>query len=91
MLQIKDLCYWYLPEKIILNNVNITIAENEFVVIAGRNGCGKTTLLNVISGLLQPRSGGIFLNEKNISKMNINRRSAEIGYVMQDCDTQLFM
>ncbi|MCL2140032.1 MAG: energy-coupling factor ABC transporter ATP-binding protein, partial [Treponema sp.] len=48
-------------------------------------------LLNVISGLLRPRSGGIFLNEKNISKMNISRRSAEIGYVMQDCDTQLFM
>ena len=43
----------------VLGNIDLDIRENEFVVLLGRSGCGKTTLLNLIGGLTEPTSGEI--------------------------------
>jgi iron complex transport system ATP-binding protein len=50
--------------KQILDKVNLEILEKEFVGILGPNGCGKTTLLNLLSGVLQPTTGVIHLFKK---------------------------
>ena len=51
-----------------LTNVNLSINQGEFVSIIGHSGCGKSTVLNLIAGLLQPTSGYLFCAGREISK-----------------------
>ncbi len=51
-------------ETLALKNINLNIAEREFVSIVGPSGCGKTTILSLISGLLKPTSGMVKINGK---------------------------
>ena len=88
--QIVDLAYWYDPDRIILNTINLTIADNEFIAILGQNGSGKTTLLKNISGLLRPCRGSIHIRGMDTSEMGVAHIAGKIGFVMQDSDRQLF-
>lgn len=74
-------CY---PEtnKIILNNLNLTIKKNEMVGIQGESGSGKSTLLNVISCLLKPDSGKIYIDKILVENL-ITAYQKKIGYVSQ--------
>ena len=74
----------------ILNDINLAIRENECTAIMGHNGCGKTTLLKNISGLLRPLRGSILLRGRDTAEMGIAEIAGEIGLVMQDPDRQLF-
>lgn len=71
----------------VLNNINFTIEEGEFVVIFGPSGSGKTTLLNIIAGLDFPTEGNVNIDGKDITTMNSKDlehfRSFTIGYVFQ--------
>lgn len=51
-----------------LNDVNLNIQQGEFVSIIGHSGCGKSTVLNLIAGLLEPSSGHLFCAGREISK-----------------------
>lgn len=70
-----------------LNDVNIEIAEGEFVAIMGPSGCGKTTLLNILGLLDNPTSGNYFLSGTDVSKYTENQRTdlrkGVIGFVFQ--------
>ncbi len=55
-----------------VNNINFKIHENEMVALLGPNGCGKTTTIGMILGLLKPTSGEILINGKNIEKNKIS-------------------
>ncbi|WP_269530789.1 ABC transporter ATP-binding protein [Chitinimonas sp. BJYL2] len=50
-----------------LRNVNLDIREGEFVSIIGHSGCGKSTVLNLVAGLLQPTSGVLLCNNREIA------------------------
>jgi energy-coupling factor transport system ATP-binding protein len=89
-LQIEHLYYQYNSGNMILNDINLAIGENDFTVITGRNGCGKTTLLKNISGLLRPTRGSILLRGRDTAQMGVAEIAGEIGFVMQDPDRQLF-
>ncbi|HCM21330.1 MAG TPA: phosphonate ABC transporter ATP-binding protein, partial [Porphyromonadaceae bacterium] len=70
-----------------LADVNIEIAEGEFVAVMGPSGCGKSTLLNILGLLDNPTSGQYFLNGKEVSKLKENERTSlrkgVIGFVFQ--------
>jgi nitrate/nitrite transport system ATP-binding protein len=51
-----------------LSNINLSIKEGEFVSIIGHSGCGKSTVLNLIAGLLEPSSGHLFCAGREIHK-----------------------
>jgi nitrate/nitrite transport system ATP-binding protein len=51
-----------------LKNINLNIKEGEFVSIIGHSGCGKSTVLNLIAGLLEPTSGHLFCAGREIAK-----------------------
>ncbi len=71
-----------------LININLEIEQGEFVMIQGPTGCGKTTLLNVMSGLDLPDEGSVILDGEDIARANEDRlsniRRQKIGFVFQD-------
>jgi energy-coupling factor transport system ATP-binding protein len=90
VIQIAGLHYEYISGNAVLNDINLSFMENDFAAIMGRNGCGKTTLLKNISGLLRPQRGSILLRGQNTANMGVSHIAGEIGFVMQECDRQLF-
>ncbi|MCL2179821.1 MAG: energy-coupling factor ABC transporter ATP-binding protein [Treponema sp.] len=85
----SNFCFSY-SGGISFNNFNLVIKNNEFTAITGCNGCGKTTLLKNIAGLLRPMKGDIFIRNRNIKKLSVSEISKEAGFVMQNPGTQLF-
>ena len=85
-LLISNLSYKRKNEENLLHDINIEIDNGHLMVIQGESGCGKTTLLNIISGLLKPTDGLIKLNSNvlNSSEKFIAPEKRKIGYVFQD-------
>ena len=83
MLTIESLRAGY-KETQILFDVNLVVPEGEIVCLMGRNGVGKTTLLNTIMGLVQPTAGKIIFRGRDISALAPHLRAkAGIGYIPQ--------
>ena len=90
LLEIKDLSFGYGREKV-LKDINICMRKGESVGLIGANGVGKSTLLRLLTGLLDIQEGGIWIDGLEMKKENLAGIRAEIGYVFQDSDSQLFM
>ncbi|CAG7841053.1 Vitamin B12 import ATP-binding protein BtuD [Clostridium haemolyticum] len=65
----------------ILKNINIHVKEGEFLILLGSSGCGKTTLLRIISGLEDGFTGKIYYENKDITKLQCSKRG--FGIVFQ--------
>ena len=79
-------------EEAALSDVSLTVNEGEFVVICGRSGCGKTTLLRLLKRELAPvgKKEGIIKFRGVLQEMMSDRDSAAgIGFVMQDPESQI--
>ena len=68
----------------VLNGLNLTINDGEFVTIIGQNGSGKSTTMNLITGVIFPDSGTIELNGGDITKEKEYSRARYFGRVFQD-------
>ena len=71
IIELIDLSKSY-KNKIAVNKINFIVKENEIIGLLGPNGCGKTTTIAMILGLLKPSSGKILINNKNIEKHRIS-------------------
>ncbi|MDF2986152.1 MAG: iron dicitrate transporter ATP-binding protein [Eubacterium sp.] len=70
-------------KKIIIDGINITIPSNKISVIIGANACGKSTLLKTLSRLIQPVSGEILLDGKNITDIPPKQLAGVLGLLPQ--------
>lgn len=68
----------------IFNDFNLTINTGEFVILLGSNGTGKSTLFNIISGLIKPDRGTILLDDIDVTNVSASARSKWIAKVTQD-------
>lgn len=86
MLQVIDLKKNYNTVEA-LRGVTLDISDGEFISIMGKSGCGKTTLLHCMSGILKPSSGEILFDEKSLFKIKDRARSkvrrTSMGFVFQ--------
>ncbi len=81
MLDLKEISYQpQTGERKIINNLNLKVHENEIILICGNSGCGKTTLIEIISGLINPQKGMITWRNK---KINNRQRRWLCGVVFQ--------
>lgn len=74
------------PQKRVLNQINLTVRRGEIVSIMGQSGSGKTTLLKLLSGLLKPTSGKICIDGLDIAKLSeteLNQQRLKMGMVFQ--------
>ena len=66
LLEIKNLKKYYHDSKgevLAIDNISLTVNENEFISIIGTSGCGKSTLLSILAGLINKSSGKIIFNK----------------------------
>lgn len=95
MIQMNDICFAY-DKTPILKHFDMTINDGEFVLIKGDNGCGKTTLLNIMNALSFAEIGTYTFDGDQITKKAMQSQSfgktfhQKIGYVFQNTDVQLF-
>ena len=63
----------------ILDNISLTIREGEICGLLGPNGVGKSTIFNIIIGLLTPNYGDVFINKKKVTNLPIYKRALDFG------------
>lgn len=89
LVEFKDVSFDYSGEKV-LNNISFDVGEGQVLAIAGGVGSGKTTLLKLISGLLKPDYGQVYINLLNTRDYTVADLSKQVGLVFQNPQEQLF-
>lgn len=89
ILRISDLSKTYQSGFSALKNINLEIQRGEIFALLGQNGAGKTTLISIICGIVNPSSGGVFVENKDIVQDYKAARSI-IGLVPQELSTDSF-
>lgn len=68
----------------IVHNINLTIPPNQITVLQGASGAGKTTIIDLLTGLYLPKSGRVMIGETPIEEVNLPAWRRQIGYVPQE-------
>ena len=95
MIELKNVCYAY-GNEIALRYINLNIQKGESVIIQGPNGCGKSTLIKILNGIIFPMEGSYTYENHEITEKALkDSRFAkwfhqQMGYVFQNADTQIF-
>ena len=82
-INLENINFQYLDDKTLLSNINLKIQKGKTIGIIGTSGTGKSTLLNIFTGLLSPTSGKVLVDGENIENNKIAWRK-KLGYVSQD-------
>lgn len=88
MLEIKGVYKTFNPgtvnEKKALNGIDLTLNEGDFITVIGGNGAGKSTMLNMITGVYPVDCGKIIIDGEDVTKLSEHKRAKYLGRVFQD-------
>lgn len=88
MIEFSNVCFAY-DKNNILENINFTIDDGEFIAIVGRNGAGKTTLMKLFNGLLKPTSGTVTVEGLDTRLARTSELAGHVGFLFQNPDRQI--
>ena len=80
-IRLEKISKHYGPQ-VVVNNVTLEIKDGEFFVLLGASGSGKTTVLNIIAGLIQLESGKVLINDRDVT--NLPSQERNVGFVFQN-------
>lgn len=90
ILSVVDL-HWHINNKLILQNINVDIAEGEVVGLIGPNGAGKSSLLRCLYRYLPPSSGSVQFHKQDIWQISAKDYAKQVAVVSQDNDLHLHL
>jgi cobalt/nickel transport system ATP-binding protein len=91
LVEFRDVDFAYDPARPVLQGCNFALCRGERVSLVGANGCGKTTLLQIIVGLLRPTRGHVAVfGEGRRREADFHEVRRRVGLLFQDADDQLF-
>ncbi len=88
IIEVENLSHRFPDGTLALDAITLTLSAGEFVVLAGANGCGKTTLLRHFNGLLLAQNGSVRIDGMPVAK-NPAKARQKVGMVFQEADSQI--
>lgn len=88
IIEVNNLTFSYDKDKKILDDVSFYINKGEYVTLIGHNGSGKSTLAKLLSFLLEPESGEIYIDKEKLDEKSVGNIRNKIGIVFQNPDNQ---
>lgn len=83
MIEVNGLKFGYNKDRLVLDDINLSIESGSVNILLGLNGSGKTTLIKLLAGLYEPACGEILISERNLKTISIKERSKILSYVAQ--------
>lgn len=87
-LEFNNVCFSY-GNGSEIKNMSFTAEKGEFIILAGENGAGKSTVSKLCSGLLKPVSGSVMLDSVPTNKIKISKMAGKTGFLFQNPDRQI--
>ena len=88
IIKVENLCFEYEPGLQTINNISFQIHKGEYVAILGHNGSGKSTIAKLLIGLLEKKSGEIYIDDYQLNLENLYKIREKVGIVFQNPDNQ---
>lgn len=90
LIELKNVSFGYPHGRTVLQGIDLTINNGDFLAIMGQNGAGKTTLAKHLNGLLKPTAGQVLVEGLDTKKESVAHLATRVGYVFQNPDHQIF-
>ncbi|MGZ9413637.1 energy-coupling factor transporter ATPase [Mycoplasma sp. AC157] len=91
MIKLKNVSFSYSDEenaKLALDDINLEFKAGKYIAILGHNGSGKSTLSKILTGIIKPKKGEVWINDILLSKSTLNEARKYIGIIFQNPDNQ---
>jgi subfamily B ATP-binding cassette protein MsbA len=83
-IEFRNVCFSYSPGQVLLEGIDLHIRQGEIIAFVGKNGCGKTSLLNLLPRFYDPDHGSILIDGVDIRNVNLRSLRKQIAIVTQD-------
>ncbi|OSY88557.1 ABC transporter ATP-binding protein [Tenacibaculum holothuriorum] len=84
-IELKDIIYSTSERSLpILDGISLTINQTDRILVQGESGSGKSSLLQLISGLIEPNSGFVYINNLSLNSLHLNHYRANLGLLLSD-------
>jgi energy-coupling factor transporter ATP-binding protein EcfA2 len=88
--ELEDIWFAYEPGQWVINGISLKVSRGEMMALIGQNGSGKTTVAQIIAGILRPAKGVVKVFGKDVTRQAVMVRGKEVGYIFQNPDYQIF-